>query len=92
MKEEEDSKNIRTILEKLHLIDRKIDRMNNVKDAFEGEKILDNQDLCLMFNVSERTLLRYRKKGLINYYKTEGKTYYKASEVEKFLEKCSKGK
>ena len=90
--EEKDSKNIKLILDKLNSIDKKIDRINNVNDALDGEKILDNQDLCLMFNISKRTLLRYRKKGLIKYYKTDGKAYYKASEVKKFLEKCSEEK
>jgi uncharacterized protein YdcH (DUF465 family) len=73
------------IMEKLNTMDKKIDRMNNVKEAMNGDKLLDNHDLCMLLGVTKRTLQRYRQLEKIIYYKIDGKTYYKASEIQEFL-------
>jgi hypothetical protein len=51
----------------------------------DGDKLLDNQDLCLLLGITKRSLARYRQKKLIRFYRIDCKTYYKASEVEEFL-------
>ena len=76
------------------LMDR-LDRMEEklmIKDMkiklFDGEPVIDNQEMCLMLGVSKRTLARYRQKGLVKYYTMDGrKMYYKLSEVHAFLRK-----
>ena len=58
----------------------------NAGDIFgKGEKLLDNQDLCLLLHVSTRTLQRYRTDGVLPYIKRGQKIYYKASDVREFL-------
>lgn len=58
---------------------------HGAKEVFgEGELHLDNQDLCLMFHVSKRTLQRYRTDGLLPYTKRGQKIYYRASDVREF--------
>ena len=44
-------------------------------------------DLAELLGVSQRTLARYREKGLIRYYnmKDNGKNFYLASEIQEFL-------
>lgn len=50
------------------------------KEVFgENEKLLDNQDLCLMLSVSPRTLQRYRTDGKLPYFKRGQKIHYKSS-------------
>lgn len=51
----------------------------------EGEKLLDNQDLCQMLHVSKRTLQRYRTAGELPYQKIYKKIYYKESDVLWFI-------
>jgi DNA-binding transcriptional regulator YhcF (GntR family) len=75
------------ILEKLEVIIRKLNRMIRVKEAMNGDKLLDNHDLCMLLGVTKRTLQRYRQLEKITYYKIDGKTYYKASEIQEFLKK-----
>jgi len=75
------------ILEKLDIIIKKLERMTKVKDAMDGDKLLDNHDLCMLLGVTKRTLQRYRQFNKITYYKIDGKTYYKASEIQEFLKK-----
>lgn len=50
-----------------------------------GERLYDNQDLCLMLQVSKRSLQRYRSIGILPYMMLRQKAYYKESDVERFL-------
>jgi len=68
-------------------IDNKLERILTVRGFLDGDKLLDNQDICTLLGVTKRTLQRYRQKNLISYYLIKGKAYYKASEVEKMLKK-----
>lgn len=52
---------------------------------YNGELLLDNQDLCLMLHVCKRTLQRYRTLGWLPYKKVDQKAYYLESDVEKFI-------
>jgi hypothetical protein len=72
-------------------MDKKLDRMTRVKDAMDGDKLLDNYDMCMLLGVTKRTLQRYRQLKKVVYYKIDGKTYYKSSEVQEFLKKHTEG-
>jgi len=52
---------------------------------YNGELLLDNQDLCLMLHVSKRTLQRYRTLGWLPYKRIDQKAYYLESEVRRFI-------
>ena len=66
------------IMDRLDMQDKKIDRLMNSHNCLNGEKLLDNQDLCFMLKVSVKTLQRYRKKGILPYLLLDGKYYYRA--------------
>ena len=53
---------------------------------FKAEKWLDNQEVCLMMNITKRTLQTYKDKGLLPYSKLNRKNYYKLSDVQALLE------
>lgn len=46
---------------------------------------LDAQDVMNEFHLSPRTLLRLRSKGILPYYKLEGKIYYCKEEIESLI-------
>ena len=50
-----------------------------------GERLYDNQDLCMMLQVSKRTLQRYRSIGALPYKTLGKKTYYSEADVLTFL-------
>jgi len=60
--------------------------IKNVKPHLNGEKYLDNRNVCDLLHISQRTLQDYRDKGRIAFYKLEGKILYKESDIEKMLE------
>ena len=78
------------IMERFDKIERTLERMNKLKDCLDGDTLLDNNDLCQLLGITKRTLARYRQKKLVTYYMIDGRTYYKASEVEAFLNQKGK--
>lgn len=87
-------KMIMTIVEGFDRIEKKLDRMNRVKDCLDGDTLLDNYDVARLLGVTLRTVARYREKGLLRYYQTDvnGKNFYRSSEIQEFLQKRGKAK
>jgi len=52
----------------------------------DGERLLDNQDLCQLLQTSKRSVQRYRSSGTLRYHMLWHKVYYKESDVQDFLE------
>ena len=57
-----------TIVDGFARIEKKLERMNRLKECLDGDTLLDNVDLAELLGVSQRTLARYREKGPIRYY------------------------
>lgn len=75
---------ITTMVEGFARVEKKLDHMNRLKECLDGDKFLDNVDLAELLGVSQRTLARYREKGIIRYYcmNENGKNLYLASAFE----------
>ena len=71
---------------KLDEVVNKLDDSGEEVPLLDGEKLLDNYDVCRMLNVSKRTLQRYRSLGELPYQMIYHKTFYKESDVMKFIE------
>ena len=65
--------------------DKTLDKMSKQRNMLDGELLLDNQDLCMLLNVSKRTLQRYRSSGELPFQTLYKKTFYKESDVHKFI-------
>jgi hypothetical protein len=71
---------------KLNEIGKDLKSFIHTNDVFDrDEKLLDNQDLCLMLHISPRTPQRYRSEGGLPFLKYGQKIYYKASDVKEFI-------
>ena len=73
------------LMERFDKIEKMLERQNKMKECLDGDTLLDNYDLSKLLGVTHRTLARYRQKKLIRYYMIDGRTYYKASEINDFL-------
>lgn len=73
------------LMESFDKIEKMLERQNKMKECLDGDTLLDNYDLSKLLGVTHRTLARYRQKKLIRYYMIDGRTYYKASEINDFL-------
>lgn len=77
---------IKQLFEKIEVADKKIDRLLNHDTCLKGDELLDNQDLIGMLKVSHRTLQRYRTKGKLPYCNLNGKSFYRLTDVQKFID------
>lgn len=73
------------IMDRLDRQDKKLDKVSQRRNMLDGELLLDNQDLCMLLNVSKRTLQRYRSSGELPFQTVYQKTYYKESDVHAFI-------
>ena len=48
---------------------------------------LDNQDVCILMNISDRKLLSLRQKGLITFSRIDRKVYYKKEDILNYMKK-----
>lgn len=54
-------------------------------NPMDGIRLFDNQDLCILLQISKRTLQRYRSEGALAYKTLGRKTYYSETDVLDFL-------
>ena len=80
----------RKIMEHLARIEEKLFAQMREVLPLDGDKQIDNQDMCLLLGITKRTLARFCQKKLIRYHTIRGKVWYKASEVAEFLKKKGK--
>ena len=76
-------KSIRELNQFLDRIDRLLE---NTSPKTIGEWI-DNQEACLILNVSLRTLQNLRDTEQIAYTQLERKVYYKREDIQKYIDK-----
>ncbi|MDD3320430.1 MAG: helix-turn-helix domain-containing protein [Paludibacter sp.] len=63
-----------------------MDRLLNHAACLKGDELLDDQDLIGMLKVSHRTLQRYRTQGKLPYCKLNGKSFYRLTDINKFID------
>lgn len=73
------------LLRKLDEVGKDVKSLQTNPEVMPNDKLLDNQDLCLLFKVSTRTLQRLRSKQLLPFMMISGKAYYRASDVRDFI-------
>jgi len=73
-------------IDKILALLEELRRLIKAKNRLNGEAILDNQDVCGMFNLTPRSLQRYRNSGELPYMRVARKPFYFESEVRRFIE------
>jgi uncharacterized protein with HEPN domain len=64
-----------------------LEKSRKLRSSQKENKYLDNQDVCLLLNISPRTLQTYRDKRILPYTQIDRKCYYKLEDVNLFIEK-----
>jgi hypothetical protein len=87
---EEFEKWMRRILDRLDILENKITKKKKTRYTVNGELLYDNQDICVMMNISKRTLQRFRSSGRLPYRRIDQKTFYLESDVKNFIQEYMK--
>lgn len=83
--DEKIDKFVKQVMTRFDKVDKTLSQMIRLKNCMDGDKLLDNQDVCLLLGVTKRTLARYRKLKLLKYHTGDRKVYYYYSDVMEFL-------
>ncbi len=75
----------KVIMEKIDRIDKKLD--SNLQKPALKDTWFDISEACFILKISKRTLHNYRKEGMIPFSRIDGKIYFKATDLQKLLEK-----
>ena len=67
----------------LFKIEKQLKGLNSSKS--ELNEWLDNQDVCILMNISDRKLLSLRQKGLIPFSRIDRKIYYKKEDILSYI-------
>lgn len=69
----------------LERIDARLISLEKREFGVDGERLLDNQDLCQLLNVDKKTLERYRRSGRLLFLKLGVKSFIN---IPKLLRLC----
>lgn len=79
---------LQVVLSALEGVNRRIKEVAQThKPLFGGEHFLTSKEVCERLYISPRTLQDYRDRKIIPYTQFAGKILYKASDLEKMLNK-----
>lgn len=79
-----EAKTFETMLSKFESFAIRMEHLCRLYGDKESEW-LDNQDVCMLLNISPRTLQTLRDNGTLAYTKISHKIYYKPADIEKIL-------
>ena len=87
-----EANDMQVVLSALEGVNRRIKEVAQThKPLFAGELFLTGKEVCERLYISPRTLQNYRDRKIIPYTQFAGKILYKASDLERMLEKNYKG-
>ncbi len=75
---------IERIVHAIEIFDNAI--ITNFKPLLDGERYVSDKDLSELLKINRRTLIQYRQKGLLPYYRVGGKIIYRESDIRRILE------
>ena len=58
----------------------------NYKPTLNGEKLITDKELADFLKINKRSLVEYRKSGILPYYHIGGRILYKESDVERIMQ------
>ena len=73
------------LVSQIETLNERVEKINR-KDPLE-DRWLDIQDVCELLHLSPRPLQSYRDKGILPFSQIGAKIYYKASDIQKHLDK-----
>lgn len=73
------------MMDQFGVFTRKVEAICNRNRDKSMTKWLDNQDVCMILNISKRSLQNYRDNGTLPYTQIGHKMFYKADDIERIV-------
>ena len=81
-----EARTFEAMMTRFEALEQKMNSLHSEQDK-SLKKWLDNQDVCLILNISKRTLQTYRDNGTLPYSQVNHKIYYKPNDIERVMSK-----
>ena len=72
------------------LLKEKLENLKGRKTSKSLDDWMDNQEVCMALNISQRTLQALRSNGTLPFSQIDRKTYYRRQDVIRLIEKGKK--
>ena len=80
----------REIITSIQQLKEKLENIKGRQTSKSLDDWMDNQEVCLALNISQRTLQAMRSNGTLPFSKIDRKTYYRKQDVIRLIEKGKK--
>lgn len=77
----------REIITSIQQLKEKLENIKGRQTSKSLDDWMDNQEVCLALNISQRTLQAMRSNGTLPFSKIDRKTYYRRQDVIRLIEK-----
>ena len=74
----------------IQLLKEKLENLKGRKTSKSLDDWMDNQEVCMALNISQRTLQALRSNGTLPFSQIDRKTYYRRQDVIRLIEKGKK--
>ena len=74
----------------IRLLKEKLENLKSRQTSKSLDDWMDNQEVCMALNISQRTLQALRSNGTLPFSQIDRKTYYRRQDVIRLIEKGKK--
>ena len=83
-----EARTFEAMMTRFEALEKKMNSLHGEQDK-SLKTWLDNQDVCLILNISKRTLQTYRDNGMLPYSQINHKIYYKPNDIKLLTQKST---
>lgn len=80
----------REMITSIRLLKEKLENLKGRQTSKSLDDWMDNQEVCMALNISQRTLQALRSNGTLPFSQIDRKTYYRRQDVIRLIEKGKK--
>ena len=80
----------REMVMSIQLLKEKLENLKGRQTSKSLDDWMDNQEVCMALNISQRTLQAMRSNGTLSFSQIDRKTYYRRQDVIRLIEKGKK--
>lgn len=82
----DNNRRIKRVISAISRISVVLDKVKeNYRPSLNGEKLITDKELADFLKINKRSLVEYRKNGILPYYHIGGRILYKESDVERVM-------
>jgi hypothetical protein len=83
-----EARTFRAMMKRFEAFTRRVEGLCDSVGERRLSEWFDGQDVCMILNISPRTLQTYRTNGTLPFTRIENKMYYRPADVERIIQRA----